>query len=242
MKKNKNTNIVIVAAIYAIVFAVLNILIFVIFKPGNIENKVAKTNFWVTYAFLVISFVLQVGSLFLYNKKTGIDSVFMGVPVFVISAIFLGVEAVVALIFFTLSAFNVQVPTAVVVIFQLLILAAYLVIALLAILAKNHISGINETIKHNVTTIRNLEADVRIAAEACNDASLKASLNKFADDIRFSDPMTNQYVEAIDMQLQNTVMEIKLASYESNNEMIEPLLKKGTLLLKERNMKLVNSK
>lgn len=242
MSNKKKVNAILIASIYAIIFAVLNILIFVIFKPKNIENSTAKTNFWVTYGFLVASFALQVGSLFLYDKKNGIDAVFLGLPVFKLSGIFFGIEGAVALIFFILSACNVAIPTAVVVIFQLIMLAAYLVIAILAVLAKNHIAGINETIKHNVATIRNLESDVRIAAEACTDNELKAALNRFADDIRFSDPMTNPYVEGLDLQISNTVMEIKLAAYEGNNELITPLLKKGTLLLKERNMKLVNSK
>ena len=166
----------------------------------------------------------------------------MGLPVFFVSMIFLGVEVVVAVIFFILSATNVAIPTAVVVIVQLLILAAYLVIALLAILAKNHIAGLDQKIKTNVANIRNLEADVRIAMEACTDPAVKELLRKFADDIRFSDPMTVPAVEVLDVQIQTTVMDIKAAAYEGKNELIEALVRKGTLQLKERNMKIINSK
>lgn len=242
MNKNKKINVVLIAAIYAVIFAVLNVLVFVIFKPGKITNEVAKTNFWTTYAFLVISFVLQVCSIFLFDKKSGLDAVFMGLPVFFVSMIFLGVEVVVAVIFFILSATNVAIPTAVVVIVQLLILAAYLVIALLALLAKNHIAGLDKKIKTNVANIRNLEADVRIAMEACTDPAVKELLRKFADDIRFSDPMTVPAVEVLDVQIQTTVMDIKAAAYEGKNELIEALVRKGTLQLKERNMKIINSK
>jgi len=242
MNKTKKVNAILIALIYAIIFAVLNVLIFVIFKPGKISNDVAKTNFWVTYAFLVISFACQVGSIFLFDKKNGLNAVFMGLPVFMVSIIFFVVELVVAVIFFILSAFNVQVPTAVVVVLQLLILAAYLIIAILAVLAKNHIAGLNEKIKTNVANIRNLEADVRIAMEACTNPQVKELLRKFADDIRYSDPMTTPAVEVLDVQIQTIVMDIKQAAYDGKFDLIEALVRKGTLQLKERNMKVINSK
>ncbi len=242
MSKGKKTNVIMIAAIYAVIFAVLNILIFVIFKPGKIDNDVAKRNFWITYSFLVVSFILQVGSLFVFDRKSGINAVFFGLPLFAISGIFFGVEAVVALIFFILSACNVALPTTVVVVIQILILAIYIVIALMSLLAKNHITKLDETIKHNVTNIRNLQADVLMAMEACTYPRVKELLQKFADDIRYSDPMTVPEVEVLEVQLQTTVMEIKNAAYEGKNDLVESLVKKGTLQLKERNIKISNSK
>lgn len=238
----KKTNAILIGVIYAIIFIVLNILIFVVFKPWKIENAVAKTNFWTTYAFLIVSFGLQIGSLFLFDRKSGIDAVFMGMPVFIISAIFFGVEAVLSLIFFVLSAFNVAVPTSLVVVLQILVLAAYLIIAILAILAKNHITSVDQKIKVNVAAIRNLESDVIIAMEACADSSLKESLRKLADSIRFSDPMSTPAVEALDIQLQSTIMEIKAAAYDSKYELLTALIRKAELQLKERNLKVSNSK
>lgn len=242
MNKTKKVNALLIALIYAIIFAVLNVLIFVIFKPGKIDDEVAKTNFWVTYAFVVIFFACQVGSIFLFDKKSGLTAVFMGLPVFMISAIALGIELVIALIFFTLSAFECAIPSAVVVVVQILVLAVYLIIAILAILAKNHISGLDEKIKKNVTTIRNLEADVRIAMEACSNPEVKEVLRKFADDIRFSDPMTTPEVEVLDVQIQTTIMDIKQAAYDGKEELVVALVRRGTLQLKERNMKVINSK
>lgn len=242
MNKGKKTNVVLIAAIYTIIFAVLNILIFVIFKPGDIKEEIAKKNFWITYAFLVVSFLLQVGTLFAFDRKSGLNAIFFGMPLFGISAFFFGAEAFLSVIFMTLSAFNVNVPTVIVVILQLLVLAAYLVIALLALLAKNHITQLDQTIKQNVTNIRNLQADVLIAMEACTDSNVKEILRKFADDIRYSDPMTVPAVEALDVQIQTTVMEIKTAAYDGKFELVESLVRRGTLQLKERNMKISNSK
>mgnify|MGYP001055152164 FL=1 len=54
--------------------------------------------------------------------------------------------------------------------------------------------------------------------------------------------MTVPAVEVLDVQIQTTVMDIKAAAYEGKNELIEALVRKGTLQLKERNMKIINSK
>lgn len=242
MSNGKKTSAILIGAIYAVIFAVLNLLIFVIFKPGNIDNDVAKRNFWITYAFLVITFILQVASIFTFDRKSGLNAVFFGLPIFVVSAIFLGIEVVVAVIFFILSAFNVALPTTVVVVIQILILAAYIVITLLSLLVKNHIVKLDESIKQNVTNIRNLQADVLVAMEACDNAHVKELLRKFADDIRFSDPMTVPAVEVLDVQIQTTVMEIKTAVYEGKLDLVESLVRKGSLQLKERNLKISNSK
>lgn len=240
MKKQKLT--IMLSVIYAIIFAVLNVIVFVVFKPGKIENDVAKKAFWFSYGFMVLSFLLQFATIFVFDRKRGIDAVFMGMPLYVISAIFFAVELFVSVVFMTLGAFNVQVPTALVIVLQIVILAAYLVVAILAIMVKDHISAIDEKIVKNVTNIRNLTADVELAMEACNDPELKNTLRIFSEDIRYSDPMTVPEVAAIDVELETAVKEIKNAAYDGNYELVGALVRKAKLILSERNKKISNCK
>ena len=141
-----------------------------------------------------------------------------------------------------LAACNVQVPTTLVVVLQIILLAAYLVISILALMAKTFVSDIDKTIKKNVQSIRNLTSDVEVAAEACEDPVVKKALMDLSEDIRYSDPMTNEVVATLDVQIESNVMEIKSAVYDGKYDLAAALIKKGKLYISERNKKLSNSK
>lgn len=241
MKSSKKLFIMI-GIVYAIVFAVINLLIFVIFKPGQIDNDTSKKAFWFSYGFLTVSVLLNFASLFTFDRKSGIDTVFMGIPLFFISIGFFVIETFVAVVFMILAACNVQVPTTLVVVLQIILLAAYLVISILALMAKTFVSDIDKTIKKNVQSIRNLTSDVEVAAEACEDPVVKKALMDLSEDIRYSDPMTNEVVATLDVQIESNVMEIKSAVYDGKYDLAAALIKKGKLYISERNKKLSNSK
>ena len=242
MKKSGKKNYVLILVFYAIVCVLINVLVFTVFKPGKIEEAVAKKAFWFSYAFLMVSLGLHIGTLFTFNAKRGIDAIFMGMPLYVISAIFFAIEAFISTVFMILGDCNVNVPTTLVVVLQILVLGVYLCISVLALLAKNVVEEIDTKIVTNVQNIRNLYADVEVAMEACTDLELKNGLRKFAENIRFSDPMSNDAIADLDRQIKVLVEDLKQIVYEENYESVQTLLRKGNLLLLERNKKVANSK
>lgn len=242
MSKSKKTNVSLIVLIYAIIFAVLNVIIFVAMKPGKIDNDIAKRAFWFSYGFVALSFLLHFATLFTFDKKGGIDAVFMGLPLSFISIIFFGIETFIGLIFMILGACSVKVPTALVIIIQVIVLAIFLVIALLSSITKNVINEKNEEIKQNVRNIRFLYSDVEIAMEACEDEEIKNELRIFSEDIRYSDPMSIDMVKHLEVNIETVIMEIKSAVYDGNYDLVKSLIKKGKLYLLERNKKIANSK
>ena len=242
MNKSSKKNYVLIIVFYAIVCALINLLIFTIFKPGKIESDVAKKAFWFAYGFMMASFLLHVGSLFTINAKRGINAVFMGMPIYVISAIFFAIQSFVSIVFMILGGCNVSVPTTLVVVLEILILGIYLAIAVLSIMTKNIVQEIDDNIVKKVTNLRNLYTEVEVAMEACTDPELKNSLRKFAENIRFSDPMSNDSIAALDHQIKVVIEDIKYSVYDENYSSVPTLLRRGNLLLVERNKKLANSK
>lgn len=77
------------AVIYAIIFAVFNLLVFVI---ANEKNGV----FWMSYAFMCIAFIVQIASMLLALRSLETETVFMGIPLaslslyYFFAAIFVG--------------------------------------------------------------------------------------------------------------------------------------------------------
>lgn len=239
MKLGKSTKLGFLA-VYSIIFAVITLLIFVLFKPQNIESATCIKDFWVSYSFLALSFIIQLVTVLVFDKKCG-DAIFMGLPLFQLSFIYFVAEAFLALIFMILAACKVETPFALVFILQLLALAIFAVCAILAIMGRNFINKVETERKQAVTNIRSLTADLEIAAEAVsNNIDLKKKIEKVAEDVRYSDPMSNKYVQLLDEKIADLIYQVKDACEDGNpdSQAIEEKLRKIRLAVRERNQKI----
>ncbi|MCR4698435.1 MAG: hypothetical protein K5762_03610, partial [Bacilli bacterium] len=182
MKKNKNS--ILLLSIYAIALVVINILVFTIFKPFTFTSGICVANFWFSYAFMTFAFLSQIGALFLYDRKGGLNAVFFGLPLSVISLIYFFVAAFFAILFMILCAFNVETPIVLVVTVQLLVLAFYAVLFILALITKNVVTDIDKKQKEKVQTIRYMVGDLDILIETATNPDIKKELLKLQEDIR----------------------------------------------------------
>ncbi len=241
MKLGKKT-VSTVLVVYLILAVLLNIVIFAIFKPGNLETTQMKTVFWFAYGFMMIAFASQVAALMTGRYDMGIETVFFGFPMLKVSVFYFIITTVLSLAFMILVSFGVNVPFVLMFVLEIILLGLYAVVFIISLAHKNIVVEIDKTIKRNVFTIRSLVTDVETLAEACTDMQLKAKLNRLAEDIRYSDPMTNEFVAELDMQMKDVVAELEVYVMDGDYATAESKVRQAQLIVSKRNKRLADSK
>lgn len=229
MKKEKAA--VGIGLIYVILFGVFNMLVFTIFKT--------RTNvFWLSYAFMTIAFVVQIVSMFLSFKTADVETMFFGIPLASFSIYYLCAALLIGAVFmiFQIAGFTLAM------VIQVLVLAAFLIIAIISLLSRDTVQAIGENVKQNVISHKSILSDVEMLASTCSDPELKQAMNKLADTIRYSDPMSTAAVELVEQRISRKLSELRVSV--DNNQIPDALqtCKNLELLYVERNKKLALSK
>ncbi len=228
--------------IYFILAALLNLIIFAIFKPGNIEGNNLRVVFWFSYGFMMMAFVLQIVSTLTGRQQDGFEAIFFGIPLFKISIFYFVIATVLSLAFMILTYCSVEVPFILMFILECIVLGGFLIAYIFAMTHKNVVVEIDQTIKQNVFSIRTLVSDVEVLAESVEDANLKAKLNRLAEDIKYSDPMSNDVVKELDLQMKDAIAELEVYVADGDAANIESKIKQAQLIVSKRNKRLADSK
>ena len=229
MKKGKAT--ISIGLIYVILLGVFNLLVFTIFKT--------RTNvFWLSYVFMTVAFIVQIASMFLSFKTTDVETAFFGIPFASFSIYYLCVSLVVGAVFMIFQ--NAGFTLAMVI--QVLILAAFLIVAIISLLARDTVQAVGDNVKQNVTNLKSILVDVEMLASSCPDSDLKVALNKLADTVKYSDPMSTAAIEPVEQRIMRKISELRVSM--DNNQIPDALqaCKDLEMLYVERNKKLALSK
>jgi len=229
MKKQKN--LLLTGLIYAILLGVFNMLVFVIFK---IRSNV----FWMSYGFMTLAFIVQIVSIFLSFKKSDVETVFFGIPLASFSVFYLIAELCIGTIFMIFQRIGITIS----VVIQILILAGFVVIAIIALMARDTVQSIGDNIKQKVVEHKTIQIDVDLLVKSCTDLELKAKLKKLSETIKYSDPIVNDTVADVEQRIHQKVSELRIYC---ENSAVEEALKTCSaleMLYIERNRKLLISK
>lgn len=212
------------AVIYAIIFAVFNLLVFVIAKEKN-------GVFWVSYAFMCIAFIVQIVSMLLALRSLETETVFMGIPLASLSLYYFFAAMFVGAVFM----FFQNAPFKLALVLQVLILAIYAVIAIMALMSRNVVQDVNDNLKENVEAIKTLVVDVDVFIPQVSDPTLKKALKKLSETIKYSDPMSNAAVTDIEGQIMQTVNELRINIENNKNTEAIQTCKDIEVLFMQRN-------
>ena len=227
----KEKSLALTAAIYGIIFATYNILIFVIFSEFSAV-------FWLSYAFTLIAFAAQCISMYFALKRHEIETIFFGMPLTSLSFFYLIAQAVVGVIFMFFQGVNTTIPFVI----QLLMLAIFLVVAIIAIMARDTVMQVADDIKTKTVQHKSTHIDVEMLYTACTHPELKERLRKLAQTIKYSDPMTNDAIADVEYRIMQKLSELRVyVDYGENDEAMQAC-KALELLYVERNKKLLISK
>lgn len=184
-----------------------------------------------SYAFMCIAFIVQIASMLLALRSLETETVFMGIPLASLSLYYFFAAIFVGAVFM----FFQNAPFKLALVLQILILAIYVVIAIMALMSRNVVQDVNDNLKENVEAIKTLVVDVDVFIPQVNDPSLKKSLKKLSETIKYSDPMSNAAVADIEEQIMQTVNELRINIENSRNAEAIQTCKDIEVLFMQRN-------
>lgn len=228
MKMTKKTKLL--SVILAIAFLSYNILLFLI---GGFTGH--SSVFWISYVFVLVAFasifccgvVLGTGEFSMRDWLFGYPLIkhtyIYSVTQFVISVIFMLLEHKI----FWKLAFAVG----------LVLFCVYLVFAISCLLAKQTIDDVAKKNKEKTDYIKLLRVDAALLEEKTQNPQLRALCHKFAEDVRYSDPMSCEALFGLECDISLCVADCSAALSDGNEELARELIEKASRLLSERNKK-----
>ena len=231
MKKNKTKSSIGIALVYAILLGVFNMLVFTIFKN--------RTNvFWISYGFMTLAFAVQIVSMLLAFKPGDVETAFFGIPLGSFSVFYLCAALAVGAVFMIFQ----KAGTTLALVIQVLVLAVYLIVAIISILSRDTVQQISDNVKTNVTNLKSVVVDVEMLMDGCTDPELKASLRRLAETVKYSDPMTNEAVADVEQRIMRKLSELRMHVDDGQIEEAKKACADMERLYIERNKKLAISK
>lgn len=217
MKKNSSKGY----AILGILFVLVSVIAFAV--PS------AKTAaFWISYAFTVVAFAAQI---IIWKSALGraeaLKSKFLGFPVVHICIVYLVVQVIVLAVFLfipTLPIWSAVIACAVV--------AGVSAVCMIASdVGRSEIERVSVKVREKTFYIKQLQTEVELLAGAETDAATKSELAQLAEKIRYSDPMSDEQLAAVEDRITAKIAELK-----SSTDKVK-IINELNSLLDERNRK-----
>lgn len=219
------------AIIFAICFITYNVVVFAI---SGFSGHGAS--FWISYIFMLIAFLaLAATGLMLRQRSVQPRDWLFGYPVLKHSTIYIIAEIICSITFMLLD--NIGCPWWVALVVQVLLLTVYAVFAISCFIVQDTIKEVQENVKANTYFIKMLTVDAQMLAEKVSDMEAKKEFIKFAEQVRFSDPVSNEYLNDIENQIKSQVTNAVNCIEQNDLAGAQQCCSKASLLLTERNKK-----
>ena len=208
-----------------ILLAVFSVVAFVIPFPKNAV-------FWIAYICGVFAILFQ---LYIFKSSFGnadARSRFYGFPIARLGIYYLIIQLIASIIEIALSKF---LPTWAVIIINVLILAFALIGCITTETMRDEIANQDIKLKKNISNMRELQSISATLVGQCNNEEMKKSLQKLADEFRYSDPLTSEKTEELEVDMHNRIGDLQQAITDGDIEGAQTLCEKLLECLRERN-------
>ena len=190
---------------------------------------VKTTVFWVSFVFTLIAFGVVAVSLYIaFVKNPDAKSKFYGFPIAKIGVIYGAAQLLVGLLFMALGKWA---PVWLAVLVYAIALGAAVIGLISADAVREEIQRQDNKLKKDVSFMRNLQSKVNQMATQCAAPELR----QFAEDIRYSDPVSSDALTDIERELAAAVEELQAAVVDGDGESVAQLCRKASAVLSERN-------
>ena len=224
----KSSKIVMPALIAAIVLITYNAALFALCGFSGHGGA-----FWISYAFMMISFAsLVISGLVLKGRTVQPKDWLLGYPILKHCVIYLILEFTASVTFILLDYVDCHWAIAFAV--QIVLLAAHLVFVISCLMAKEMVESIETKVNQKTSYIRLLRVEVEMICERAEDADVKAAFGKLAEQLRYSLPMSSEALSDLESRMSNLVDLAKKT--KEKNELLN-ICDNISLLLTERNKK-----
>ena len=184
--------------------------------------------FWIAYVFTLAAITAQIVVWkAAFGREDSLKSRFLGLPVIHIGVVYL----VLQLIAFTVFLFTPAAPAWSAVIACALIAGISAVCLISAGTGRGEIERVEAKVKEKVFYLKSLQVDAELLARQEADPETRAQLEKLAEKLRFSDPMSHPQLSGLESALSAKLAELKTAPEK------QALIQEANALLEERNAK-----
>lgn len=184
--------------------------------------------FWIAYVFTLAAIAAQIIVWkAAFGREDSLKSRFLGLPVIHIGVVYL----VLQLIAFTVFLFTPAAPAWSAVIACALIAGISAVCMISADTGRGEIERVEAKVQEKVFYLKSLQVDAELLARQEADPETRAQLEKLAEKLRFSDPMSHPQLSGLESALSAKIAELKTAPEK------QPLIQEANALLEERNAK-----
>ena len=218
MTKNK-TRLYIVLAVVLAIFSVI----------AFVAPFVHGTVFWLSYVFGVVAIAVQAYSWPKAFSGDGAKSKVYGFPIARVTTIYMIVQLVLSLIFMIAGA---KVPVWIPVILYVVLLGLAAIGFIAVDVTRDEVVR-QETVKEvNTGTMKALQAKASAIAASCNDVEKKKVLNHMAEAFRYSDPVSSDATQKLEMKLEVMLDELQESGNADLVNRIESVLSERNQLCK----------
>lgn len=217
--------ILIIAAVVFTIFALL-----IPFPKGGV--------FWIAFTAEIIALALQIPFFkAAFDNANELKSKVLGFPIFRVGYIYLGIQTAVSLALFSLGFLPVF-PVWLAAVICILLLGGGIICGISVDIAHEEIEHIEKKDTHLMQTLR---VKAKQLVNYTEDTNLRKELEKIAENLQFSDPISNPAIADYETKLQQAFTALK-ESVESNSEQALEQCKKFSVALYERNEACRNNK
>ena len=221
-----------ILAIVAVVFVVFNV-VFLLVASSTAFNA----NTFISWAFMILGFVSFLLFSFLSASKDGVDRyMFLRFTLIGHCTIYLIVDFVLAVLFTVLGAL-IDLSLLWTVSIQVIALGIHVCIALACLMAKTSVAEVDTQVKQRTSRMKGFRAETEMLVEYCKDANAKNDFRKFAEAVRYSDPMSCDALDDVENSLAEIISEMKSDLIAGDVEAAQDKCKIANNILKERNKK-----
>ena len=222
MKKNSTRGM----SLIVLVLVVFSVMAFVI-------PFVHTATFWVGYGFGVLAILYQL-YIFKLSFSAGSDakSRFYGFPIARIGVYYLAVQLIASVIEMALAK---MLPVWVPVVVNLLLLAVALIGCITVDTMRDEIIRQDEALKKDVSNMREMQSLSASLVTQCSETGLKRTLEKNADEFRFSDPVSSESTLELEEDMRSQLGNIQQAIVDGDFNGARKLCRELSGSLAERN-------
>ncbi len=225
MKINKNT--VGFLVVFGVSLVVFNLIAFIV--------PLQRTgSFWVAYGFGMLAIIAQLLVMKIaFSGTETVKSKFYGFPIARIGLIYLAVQMIFSFIF---MAIGWLVPLWIPVLVGALLAAAAVVGLVAADTVRDEVEKQDIKLKRDVSKMRDLQSRMSpLLSLAGDNKEVRAELNALAEELRYSDPVSNDATALIEKDISERLDTMKAVMTEGNSGSAVSICKKTRELLNERN-------
>lgn len=214
--------------VLGIVLAVYNVLAFVLPFQRN-------RTFVISYIFTMIAILLQTYVIqTAFYKGEGVKSKFYGFPIAKLGVIYLAIQLILGFAFMAIGS-SLTVPVWIPVALYIVILAAAVIGLIATETVRDAVSRQDEKQVRQTSCMREIQAKGKSLAERNTVSEVKKDLEKLAEDLRFSDPVSNESLAETEDKLLGCLKQIEKAVDDQNSAQIKLLCREAEQVLAERN-------